>query len=274
LQCEWSHQSRTSSIWSRVRRWTLLGRAVRVRGEVVIKDPRPKGRGIHPSGRYLITPQAAGNVPEGIQAAQLSSEDFWRAALPLISGAMSSALRAGQVQLAARIRRTVETLEPPGLKRSSISPVNWPISGEGRCGFQSGRGLEADRRKRGLSTHVQVERGRKRPVAQGLKPATWLSPKPPYGKSALIRAQPGTGSRHRRRTMPGGLAPRCCRARWPSARKGRSSLAAAPSPRRPAATAHQSAQAPLRRRCTAAAARTACARRGSTRRRPPPDWRG
>jgi hypothetical protein len=32
-----------------------------------IKDPRPKGRGIHPSGRCLITPQAAGNVPEGIQ---------------------------------------------------------------------------------------------------------------------------------------------------------------------------------------------------------------
>jgi hypothetical protein len=37
--------------------------------ESKINDPHPLGRGIYPSGRYLITPQAAGNVPEGIQAA-------------------------------------------------------------------------------------------------------------------------------------------------------------------------------------------------------------
>jgi hypothetical protein len=140
-------------------------------------EPRPSLDVARPSG------QSSGR--SRIQAAQLSSEDFWRAALPLISGAMSSALRAGQVQLAARIRRTVETLEPPGLKRSSISPVNWPISGEGRCGFQSGRGLEADRRKRGLSTHVQVGKGRKIPIVQGLKPATWQPHKPPYGKEEV-----------------------------------------------------------------------------------------
>jgi hypothetical protein len=153
-------------------------------------EPRPSLDVARPSG------QSSGR--SRIQAAQLSSEDFWRAALPLISGAMSSALRAGQVQLAARIRRTVETLEPPGLKRSSISPVNWPISGEGRCGFQSGRGLEADRRKRGLSTHVQVGKGRKIPIVQGLKPATWQPPKPPYVKLQLIQPQHGRG-------LPGSL---------------------------------------------------------------------